>query len=239
MSDNSVGKTPVSGALCQRDAELVRCDVMEGSPVSTATSNAGFANPLVSVRLCISFQNGNFGLIDKTLIGQDEMQDLLVASGEGTLTSMGSMTRQKAIPDPRSGQRHNRGRAIAPQVYRQAIARMAEVYRIVQTNRGVVIPEVICLFLSNTVLESLYLRGDEWRQACNADPMIDADAKRIGRQIHDSLVDVLSNAEAEPWTPNGVQQLTFIGVLRRIQEDWCEIFPFCGRKPSPPSHALG
>ena len=168
------------------------------------------------------------------------MQDLLVASGDRTLTSKGSITPQKAIPDPRTGQRHNRGRAIAPEVYREAITRMAEVYRIVQTNRGVVIPEVIRLFLSNTVLESLCLRGDEWRQACDADPMIDADAKRIGRQIHDSLVDVLSNAEAEPWMPNGVPQITFIGVLRRIQEDWCGIFPFCGRKkPSPPSNALG
>jgi hypothetical protein len=177
--------------------------------------------------------------VDKMLIEQDEMQDFLVAQCERTLTSMGSMTRQNAIPDPLAGQRYNRARAIAPQVYRQAITRMAEVYRIVQTNRGVVIPEVIRLFLSNTVLESLCLRGDEWRQACNADPGIDADAKRIGRQIHDSLVDVLSNAEAEPWMPDGVPHLTFIGVLRRIQEDWCQIFPFCGRRPSPPPHALG
>jgi hypothetical protein len=31
VSDNSVGKTPVSGALGQCEAELVRCGVMEGT----------------------------------------------------------------------------------------------------------------------------------------------------------------------------------------------------------------
>ncbi len=51
MSDNSVGKTPVSGALCQREAELVRCGVMERPPGSNPGSNFAFANPLVSVRL--------------------------------------------------------------------------------------------------------------------------------------------------------------------------------------------
>jgi len=62
VSDNSVGKTPVSGALCQRAAELVCCGVMERPPGSNPGSNSAFANPLVSVRLCVSIENEKSGL---------------------------------------------------------------------------------------------------------------------------------------------------------------------------------
>jgi hypothetical protein len=51
VSDNSVGKTPVSGALCQREAELVRCGVMEKASGLKPGLELRVSNPLVSVRL--------------------------------------------------------------------------------------------------------------------------------------------------------------------------------------------
>ncbi len=126
---------------------------------------------------------------------------------------------------------------VAPRVYNEAIRRMAELFPRVEADRGVIVPEAIRRFLSNTVIESLYLLHDAWRQVCSADPGIDADAGRIGEQVHHALFQVLSNAEAEPWTPNGVPRVTFIGVLRYIHDHWCQIFPFCGRRPSPPPRA--
>ena len=51
MSDNSVGKTPVSDALFQREAELACCRIMEKASGFKADSNFAFASPLVSMRL--------------------------------------------------------------------------------------------------------------------------------------------------------------------------------------------
>jgi len=175
-----------------------------------------------------------YKLTDKPVREQNEMQDLFVALGERNETSLERSPSPKATPDPSSGKAHKGAWTIAPQVYREAIARMAEVFRIVQADRGVLIPEIIRLFLSKTALESLYLHPNAWRHTCNADPCIDADAARIGEQIRKSLMEVLSNAEAESWTPNGALQVTFIGVLRYAHDHWCGIFPFCDRKPSPP-----
>jgi hypothetical protein len=132
---------------------------------------------------------------------------------------------QQATSDPTSGMAHKGAWTIAPRVYREAIAQTAELFRIVQADRGVMIPETIGLFLINTVLESLYLHPNSWRQTCDADPRIDGDAERIGEQIQKSLMEVLSNAEAEPWTPNGAPRITFIGVLRYVHDHWVWNFP--------------
>jgi hypothetical protein len=51
VSESLVGKTPVSGALCQREAELVRCGVVGSPPGSKPGSNFAFANRVVPVRL--------------------------------------------------------------------------------------------------------------------------------------------------------------------------------------------
>ena len=51
MSDNSVGKTLVSGALGQREAELVGCGVVERPLHSKPGSNFAFANRVLWVRV--------------------------------------------------------------------------------------------------------------------------------------------------------------------------------------------
>lgn len=56
MSENSVGKAAVSGILCQREAEPVRCGAVESPLASKPGSNFAFANPLVSVRVSIGIQ---------------------------------------------------------------------------------------------------------------------------------------------------------------------------------------
>ena len=59
MSEKVGQKMLVSGALCQREVELVHCGV-DGRPLSSNPgSNFAFANTLVSVRLCIRIENGN------------------------------------------------------------------------------------------------------------------------------------------------------------------------------------
>ena len=123
---------------------------------------------------------------------------------------------------------------IAPRVYEQVILRMTELFSRVELDRGVIVPQHIRLFLSHMALESLHLRDDEWRQVCNADPSIESHAARIGEQIHESLLEILSNAEAQPSAFSGMPRVTLIGVLRCVHEYWCQIFPFCGRQPSPP-----
>ncbi len=118
-------------------------------------------------------------------------------------------------------------RIVAPRVYNEAIGRMAELFAKVEADRGVIIPDAIRLFLSNTVIESLYLRHDAWRQTCDADPAIGEHAGRICEQIHDSLLQIINNADTEAWTANGALRVTFVGVLRCIHDRWCRIFPFC------------
>ncbi len=51
MSDNSVGNTPVSGVLCQREAELIRCRAVESPLDPKRPSDFEFANGLVLVQL--------------------------------------------------------------------------------------------------------------------------------------------------------------------------------------------
>ena len=123
--------------------------------------------------------------------------------------------------------------AVAPRVYRDATLQMAALFPRVEAQRGVIIPSTIRFFLTNTVIESLYLDPDAWRRVCGADPTIEADAERISEQIHNSLLYVLSNSEAESLAPNGTPRITHTGVLRCIHDHWCGIFPFC-RKPQPP-----
>jgi hypothetical protein len=61
VSENSVGKASVSGVLCQREAELVRCGAVESPLDSKPSSNFPFANHLVPVLSEIRIQNGNSG----------------------------------------------------------------------------------------------------------------------------------------------------------------------------------
>ena len=51
MSENSVEKASVSGVLCQREAELVRCGAVESQLDSKPSSNFGFASRLMPVRV--------------------------------------------------------------------------------------------------------------------------------------------------------------------------------------------
>jgi len=104
---------------------------------------------------------------------------------------------------------------------------MASLYREVEAGRGVLIPNAIRLFLSDTVIESLYLHHDAWLQRLSLDPGQDSYSGSIGDVIHKSLVEVLTNAEAEPWAPNGAPQITLIGILAYIHANWCGIFPIC------------
>jgi hypothetical protein len=123
-----------------------------------------------------------------------------------------------------------RAQIIAPQVYNEAILRISDAFRKVEDDREVIIPDVIRAFLNTTAIESLFLHHETWAQApYNADPGNDANAGRIGERINNSLLEVLHNADAEPWSPNGKPQVTFIGVLRSVQDPalWCRIFPFC------------
>jgi hypothetical protein len=47
LSDNSVGNTPVSGAFCQCEAELHRCEAVKNPLASTPGSDLAFANQMV------------------------------------------------------------------------------------------------------------------------------------------------------------------------------------------------
>jgi hypothetical protein len=120
-----------------------------------------------------------------------------------------------------------RGCLSAPDVYNEALIRMASLYKRIETDRGVLIPDAIRLFLSHTVIESLYLHHDAWLQHRGLDPKSNAASGAIGEVIENSLAEVLTNAEAEPWTPNGTPQMTLIGVLTYIHSNWCRIFPLC------------
>jgi hypothetical protein len=51
VSENSVGKASVSGVLCQREAELVRCGAVKSPLDSKPSSNFAFANRLIPVRV--------------------------------------------------------------------------------------------------------------------------------------------------------------------------------------------
>ena len=123
-----------------------------------------------------------------------------------------------------------RAQIIAHQVYNQAIVRTSDAFRNVESVRNVIIPDVIRAFLNTTAIESLYLHHQVWTQSpYDADPTNDANAKSIGDRIYNSLLEVLNNADAEPWSLNGKPQVTFIGVLSSIRDParWCKIFPFC------------
>jgi hypothetical protein len=123
-----------------------------------------------------------------------------------------------------------RAQIIAPRVYNEALLRISGVFRKVEDDRDVIVPDVIRAFLSTTAIESLFLHHEAWAKApYSADPGSDAAAGRIGEIINNSLLEVLNNAEAEPWSPNGKPQVTFIGVLRSVRDPalWCRIFPFC------------
>jgi len=48
VSENSLGKAPVSGVLCQREAALIRCGAMKSTLDSKPGSNFAFANRVVS-----------------------------------------------------------------------------------------------------------------------------------------------------------------------------------------------
>jgi hypothetical protein len=113
---------------------------------------------------------------------------------------------------------------------------MADLFRLIESQRCVVIPAAIRHYLGETVLESLYLDAADWRRLCNADPQMDADAEAIGSRIEKSLILLLANAEAQPRPGRATPRITFIGVLRSIHEHWCGIFPFCREKPSPPAN---
>ena len=63
MSENSVGKGSVSGVLCQREAELVRCGALESSLDLNPGSNSAFAKRPLSVLTRFRIENGNSGLI--------------------------------------------------------------------------------------------------------------------------------------------------------------------------------
>jgi hypothetical protein len=60
VSENSVGKASVSGVLCQREAELVRCGSWK-APWTETELELRFANRLVPVLVRISIENGNSG----------------------------------------------------------------------------------------------------------------------------------------------------------------------------------
>jgi hypothetical protein len=59
VSENSVGKAAVSGILCQREAELVRCGVVESSFGLKTGLELRVCKPLVLVLVQIRIQNEN------------------------------------------------------------------------------------------------------------------------------------------------------------------------------------
>ena len=121
-----------------------------------------------------------------------------------------------------------RGQTFAPQVYNQTRSQISDVFHRVEQDWDVIVPDAIRLFLTEAIIESLYLRHAEWAQTpYNANPSIDTAAGDITRQIDQVLDELLSNADAEPAIPNGKPQITFIGMLSYIHEHWCHIFPFC------------
>ena len=142
----------------------------------------------------------------------------------------------QAISSPGLSELDRASRPPAPAVYQEVIVQIGQLFARVEAEREVVVPEPIRLFLSSTAVESLHLCRDAWWHACSADPGIDTDAERIGEQIHNSLLRILSSAEVERSIGNGLRRVTFKGVLHSIHDHWCEIFPFCGRRPSPPPH---
>jgi hypothetical protein len=120
-----------------------------------------------------------------------------------------------------------RGQVGNAQVYDTALVRISEAFRKAEDDQGVIIPDAIRLFLRNVVMESLYLHHDNWRRQMRLDPTSGVDAGGIGEQIHNSLIELLRNADAEPWTPGGRPQVTYISVVRYLHNNWCRIFPFC------------
>jgi hypothetical protein len=117
---------------------------------------------------------------------------------------------------------------VAPQVYNEARSRIWDVFHRVEVDRGMIVPDAIRLFLTETVMESLSLRHDDWAQPPYiADPGFDSEAPKIAQQIETSLVELLRNADAEPRFVNGKPEVTFVGIVKYIYEHWCSIFPFC------------
>jgi len=149
-------------------------------------------------------------------------------------TSQKSHGSDQDMSSPGSYELVKASRPPASQVYKRATARIGELFARVEAERGVVVPEAVRVFLSSTAIESLHLCRDAWWHAFKADPGVDKDAERIAEQIHNSLLRILSNAEVERSTGNGVPRVTFQGLLCAIHDHWCKIFPFCGRRPSPP-----
>jgi len=120
-----------------------------------------------------------------------------------------------------------RGQVGHAQVYDTALVRISEAFRKAEDERGLIIPDAIRLFLRNVVMESLYLHHDDWRRQMRLDPTSGVDAGGIGDRIHNSLIELLRNTDAESWTPSGRPQVTYISVVRYMQNNWCRIFPFC------------
>ena len=65
-----------------------------------------------------------------------------------------------------------RGKVPAGEVYDQAIIRITDAFRKVETDMGVIIPDGIRLFLSSTATESLYLHHEAWRLLNSATPSL-------------------------------------------------------------------
>jgi len=106
---------------------------------------------------------------------------------------------------------------------------MNTVFRTVEDNRKVIIPESVRLFLAAAVLESLTLHQEAWRSHTSRvlNARNDSDAGALAEIIQISLTEVLDGADAEPRIPNGVPEVTHIGVPSHINRKWCGIFPIC------------
>jgi hypothetical protein len=112
-------------------------------------------------------------------------------------------------------------------VANEARIRIAGLYNRIETDRGVLVPDTIRLFLSNRVRESLFLHQDDWQRKRGLDPAKDGSAKPIAEEIYNSLFELLNNSDAEPWTQSGIPQISLIGIIEYIHQHWCGIWPIC------------
>jgi len=95
-----------------------------------------------------------------------------------------------------------------------------------QVSTGTTVPTPVRAFVREVVLESLELRVPEWQQR-GQNPGVAINSAIIANEVSKSLKRIL--ADADTYDPPGPAQkrIMVVGVLRKIHEHFCGVFPFC------------
>lgn len=96
---------------------------------------------------------------------------------------------------------------------------------VVEKQRNVIIPTTVRSFVASMIIESVVIRGNDWRNKHQIDVNNSTELLKTVSPSLDSVSTLFRNAPSESFDDN--EYITLLGVAESIHRKWCGIFPFC------------